>query len=656
MIPSGLSSIRARVAYRIDRFLRLHGLVQVLIALLLTIGLMGCFAMLVALTGGAPGMRSGGDYLWWTLGRFSDGGTMYEDGGGRLRVIASIVTWAGIFLVQFMTGTVTAKLTDRLGQLRSGRSPVIEHGHVLVLGFDAKVPLIARELARTRDKHVLVVLAQHDNKDLEARLAVANRIPRNRLRIEVRVGDPQDGPNLLQVSADRAGAIVIVPPEELDDQQAFTWTFSTLLAVRRIAGPSFRGHVLVEARETLNEDLLRAAADGSPLDGNSAPLRLLVVAADDVMARVLSQSVRQEGVYLVLHELLSFRGAEVYFEPVPRVLAGRNFATVHAAITEGIAIGICRKDGGPLLNPPDDAVVHAADQLIILQEDTGAYCVSRPCLREPACDVAPSREADHGAPMHVVVLGATTALPRLVHELTCTLPRNSHVRIVAGKNDQVVTLPHGNALGSTCNGTRVDVEAMDPIEVASHPPEFLFEADAVVILGATGRSDAGADAAALETLVCLRHAQRRTGRRLNRLLTALGGLKGALHVSGTSDDLLVSTELIALLMTQLAVTPDLEPVLYRDILDAGGNDVFVRPRSLYVGEGDASFGQAMRGARMRGEVAIGIFRPLEVNVSPDPRLLLEGRSEGDTMSPVQLIPEREARVEPRDAIVVLARV
>ncbi len=645
MLHGRYAAWRRRMAYRADRFLRMHGAVQILILLAITFCLILSFAALLTLSGGSADAHGPWSSLWWALGRFSDGGTMYPDQGARVRALAVAVTWLGIFVVQFMTGAFTAKLTDRLDQLRGGASPVVERGHMLVLGFDARAPLIARELARSKQRHVLVVLAEGDLKLMDAHLAPACQIPGNHLRIETRTGNPQDEVNLVRVSADKASAIIIVPPDDLDDRAASRWIFATLLAVRRVIGNEFRGHVIVEARHTGKEDVLRAALEPPPAHRDARPVRLMPIASDDIISRVLAQSIRQVGVYYVLRELLSFRGSELYFEPVPRALARKRFGEIHARVTEAIAVGYKPKDGQPLINPPDNALVHDDDELIVLQTSEGRFEIgASPNLPEPEEWEPPDGAED--PPMTVYVLGDNRSLPQFTDELASTLPDGSHIVIVNEDEEQsyaeLAAREHVEIVHRWAN----------PAELARTPPDDLFAADAVVVLGAGTENDLTADAAALETLVCLRHAERVAGLRIKRLVTELRSLASAMHVAGTQDDFVVSAEILGLLMAQLAINPGLEAALYKDVLDPGGNDVFIRPRSHYGLRGPLTFAQVMRSARLRGEVAIGIYRPMTGETSPDVGRLLHGIGEGDEISPVRLVPPRDENV-PEDAMVVV---
>jgi hypothetical protein len=647
MLSAWLITVRGRFAYRLDRFLRMHGLLQALILLSATASMVLLFAGVLALTGGTSETHTMADHVWWSLGRFSDGGTMYPDQGMRVRTLAVVVTWTAVFVVQFMTGAVTAKLTDRLDQLRAGRSPVIERGHVVLLGFDSRVPLLARELARSHQRHMLVVLADGDVNEMDLALRSASRIPANRLRIETRMGDPRDEVNLLRVSADRARCVVILAPEGLDDDSAGRWGFQVLLALRRVAGPSFTGHVVIETRHAGDEELYRAAADSALADTPALPL--IQLASDDIIARVLAQSVRQPGVFFVLRELMSFRGAELYFEPVPKRLAGKTFAQVHASVIGAIAVGIRPRGKASILNPPDGEVVGRDDELIVLEEERGVMRLgSESQLVHEAQPPRSTKSAEK--PTSIVVLGDNRALPEFVSEVSNALPENSTIVVYAPGATRIL-----QAQMTRLTRVHLRCEDVDPTLVARDPPREVLGAETAVILGASTRRDGDADAVALETLVCLRHSERQRGTQVKRLVTELRNLSSCTHMVGTSDDFLVSTEILGLLMGQVMVTPDLHPILHDDLLNPGGNDVFLHHRELYVSDRKATFGQVMSAARRQGQVAIGLYLASRKSVTPNFRALLEGQAEELQSSPVRLVPPRHAHV-PKDAlIVVLAR-
>jgi hypothetical protein len=332
-------SLRTRVIVRLDQFLAWPPFIQIPVIIALTIALVAAWGAIAADITGLS-WRQG---MWFALTRFMDAGAMVGDEGRARRLLAIGVTTSGILVVSFLTGAFASKLGERIQELRSGRSPIMESDHLLILGFDAKVPLIVRELARSKQRVTVVVLAQEEKTMLDARLRFVRNVPSARVRPFSRSGDPRSELALLRVCADRARTILVIAPSRLDDDHALRWSVSTLLAIRSAVGADFRGRVIVESRRATHAPLL--ALTGEAGLARSARLPIEIFASDDIVARVLAQSIRQGGVYFALRELLSFRGSELYVEELPAALVGKTFDDAHALVEHGIAVGVLHADG-----------------------------------------------------------------------------------------------------------------------------------------------------------------------------------------------------------------------------------------------------------------------------------------------------------------------
>ena len=171
---------RAWIIYRLDQTLGLPPLAQLLLISLFGAAIILGFASLeLAMHPRDADIPDESAALWWTLTHFLDGGTMASDDPYR-RGIALATTVAGIFLLALVTAALTSKMGERIGDVRSGLNPVVEHDHFLVLGFDATVPLVARELARSGQRCTMVVLTMDDKDRVEAVLRMAHRVPGTR--------------------------------------------------------------------------------------------------------------------------------------------------------------------------------------------------------------------------------------------------------------------------------------------------------------------------------------------------------------------------------------------------------------------------------------------------------------------------------------------
>lgn len=662
--PRTLRLLRSLVAYRADQFLTLPPLVQILVVLGITLLVIVTFAVALGVLFPTSADRSFADRLWWAVTLFSDGGTMSSSPSNQ-RLLALAVTFSGILAMSFLTAAFASRMSARIDELRSGRSPVVERRHVLILGFDSKVTFLARELARSGQRLTVVVLADRERDKIEQALGLARRVPHNRARFVSRTGDPRSELALLRVSADRTRSIVVVPPSTLADEETVHWALSTLLAVRRVVGPSYRGHVVVEARYAAARSVIDLAT--VPDVAGPGALAAQVVASDDVIARMLAQSARQEGVYHALREMLSFVGSELYLERVPRSFLGKTFDEVHAALDGGVAVGYQLGRESSVLAPPrgDPTKLGRRDRLIVLAERKREYATSG-ALPEIVDSVRSLRF--EAAPEKVLVIGFNRTLERLVLELDAILARGSEIHVLCCpvKNPVVPVLerlrPALRHVSLVHDGRRpIDVAAAHATD-GDGPPSAravdLTGTDAVVILGCEDDNDDNGDASALSTLLSLRRRMQRAGGVDPRVVTEVRDLRSAGYVTGRPRDLLVSSDVVAMLLAQAALEPSLTGV-YKELLSPLGSEVFVRPRSLYVGDRDATFADVMVVARARGEIALGLYPAGDAPTEEALRDVFEAGELGDERaSPVALNPPRDAKVPPGPDghVVVLARV
>lgn len=637
---------RAHLIYRLDALLGQPPLVQVAILFVATALVVAAFAAALQLEDGVDPLAA----LWWSTTHFLDGGTMAADPPSR-RALALAVTSAGVVTMSLLTAALASKMGERIADLRSGLNPVLERDHVLVLGYDPNVALFAREIARSGQACTLVVLASEEKERIEAALRPASRVPGQKLRTVVRTGDPRSEQSLLRVSAEHARAVVIVPPPSLGDEDSVRWTLATLLAMRRVAEGGWGGHVIVEARRREARALLELAA--APGIAGPGALPLDVVASDDVIACILAQSTRDDAVYFVLRHLLAFDGCELYLEPLPRELEGRDWDEAHARVESGIVVGLARGAERPRLCPAPGEIgaLRRGDRLVVLSAGHGRIRLG---------DALPEVEAgaiERRAPAaeEVSIIGVTATLPHLLRELDAILPAGSTVRVLVGPED-----PRGPELVAEARASArriaIELEEGQASSMALEGTKPLCTSDAIVILGHEDRSDENGDASALAMLLRLRHGMKVSGNQGSRVVTELRDPRSARHVVPRPGDCIVSSDVVAMLLAQEALDPAIAPV-YREVLHPGGTSVRLRPVAWYGSEG-GTFGEAMARARARGEIAIGIF--------PDPRAKGHERDlerarleEGDSggVSDAWLNPPRDTRL-PRDEstrVVVLAR-
>ncbi len=625
-----------RIVYRADRFLSYPPLIQVLVV----VGLVTTLVCLFAVSGtlwfwATSDERSAGDALYWSLAMMLDGGSMTA-GQPFARSFSLVVTISGVFALSFLTGAFASSMSARLEDLREGKSAAPERGHVVILGFDAHVTFLARELAHWEERLVVVTLAQEDKARIDRALKPARFSRFNRrVRFVVRHGDPRSEAALARVAVDRARGVVVVPPAHLDDDATIHWTLSALLALRRAVGPGYRGKIVVEVRQAAARRVLDLVAE--PDLAGPGRFEFEVVASDDVLSRVLAQSTRHTGIYHALRELVSFEGNEIRSTPVAADLAGLTLDEAHRRVEGAIVIGAVETGRATHLVPESPSYVLAAsDRLLVVSERR-----ARPSTRGRL----PSRPLRPGAPLgarrgpeRVLVIGQNRSLPLVLRELDLTLPRGSQV-VVMGAADEGRLAALFDELRPSLDRVRLSHDPREPLEMIEARDESLARMDAILVLGCEDDRDDGGDARSLATLLLLRHTLAPHAPR--RIVTEVRDAHSARTIAARACDVLVSTDVIAMLLARAVMHPETRGA-YRELLNAKGFELCLRACADLAGDSTATFGEIMAAARARDELAIGLFYAGPTPTSP---------------GVVRLNPRRDAEV-PSDAgtmVIVLAK-
>ncbi len=558
-----------------------------------------------------------------------DAGNLAGDAGWALRVLMLVVTVAGIFLVSILIGTITSGMEAKLGELRKGRSRVLENDYTLILGWSSKIHSIIGELIianSNQKKPRIVIMADRDKVEMEDDIRAKFPSTGNTLVI-CRSGDPLDLDDLAVVAPHAARSIVVLAPES-DNPDIHV--IKSVLAItnnpNRKADPY---HIVAEIREDRN---LEAAA---LVGGDEA----IFVQGEDLIARVTAQTCRQSGLSVVYTELLDFDGAEIYFRNVPE-LAGTTYREALSRFEESALIGIKRADGDVLINPPMNTRLQSTDEVIAISEDDDTV-VAGP---GPATPVDPSvlRPGSKSEPLpeRTLILGWNEKALAIVRELDNYVAPGSELIAVCqrdGARDELA------ALSKTLSKLRVRFSESDitnrSVLEALNPEQF----DHIILMSYSHLPIQEADAQTLITLLHLRAIADRRNVDMSIVSEMMDLRNRALAQVAKADDFIVSDKLVSLMLAQLSENKDLDKV-FRILFSAEGSEIYVRPIGDYVATGvPVDFHTIIESAAQRGETAIG-YR------------ILKHANDKDQGYGVKVNPKKSERVvfAAEDRIVVLA--
>jgi Trk K+ transport system NAD-binding subunit len=516
--------------------------------------------------------------------------------------IVGVLVWivvlvSGGTVTGFIVGLINAALTE----IKKGRSPIIARNHTLVLGWSNLIYPILKELHEAglnqRRKPTVVIFANKSREIME-QLIKNNAGALKHLNVVTRTGDLNSLAELKRTQLGSSKSVIILDEASGSDAGAV----NTVFAVKALnTNPNLK--LIAEI-----DDKHVAASLSMATKGQVIPVR-----SHDIVARVTAQASRQPGLAAVILDLLDFGGDEIYFQAVP-ALAGKTYREALVSFNDASVIGLSHADGSVKLNPKGTTKLKVDDKIIAVAEDDDKVVYTGPTdlvvKAKPEVKKVPARKAEH-----MLIVGWSSMGRTILAELAPFMVKGSTVHII-GKKDytkraETENLNFGD-LKTTFAYTSGDVNDMIVAASAKHY-------DQILVLGyRKGVTVADADALTMLTMLQLNQLFEQDGNGVEptRLVAEiLDSSKAEIARVAAVDDLVVSDNLAALLMTQISENTALAPV-FADLFDVDGASLNLKPIEYFADLGkDISYGELVAAAGVRGDSAIGIR--IAANASKD---------------------------------------
>ncbi|VEH03144.1 TrkA-C domain [Slackia heliotrinireducens] len=544
---------------------------------------------LISVALGGPdgsGESSVGGSIWFTLMHAINTGVLAKEEGTVVYLfVMTIVTLVGIFITSFLIGTISNGIKDKVADLQRGHSPVIEKGHVVIIGFDENATSILEELilanANQKDA-VVVVMADKEKTAMEH--IIRDRIEDvGNTRIICRSGKPDSVSDLKVCSLDTCKSIIVNLPDDF-------MTVKTILACESLLDELGNKDAYITAVIRDREVLGPAKIAGGD--------RVEILNFQKTIGRLMVQASRHPGMSSILSELLSFKGNEIYVEDIPAAV-GKNIREINLSLPTSTAIGIVH-NGQNILNPPTDQTVQAGDQLILLAHDDDATRMQEPAVPETSAYQLEPNVSE--APHTMLVLGYSDMLKQILLEEDAHSAPGSRA-IVAAEPGKIDTdmMPNPDELTNiTLDMRECKIYSRKVLErlVAEGPSCILLmsdpeldgeEADARTIMLQLQLTDIGEDIGADIPLTIEMNSTR--NQRLSQMMRA--------------TDFVVSSRVVAKMMVQVAEERRKKDIL-NDLLSDGGSAVYMKPITRYVHvDKPVDYYTLGASAARYGEIAIG---------------------------------------------------
>lgn len=546
--------------------------------------------------------------IWNSLMHTLDAGNLAGTDTDNLPylIMMSIATLCGLFVTSTLIGVIANGVESKINDLRKGTSIVQETGHTTIIGFNDNLFTLLTELieANANQKSAcIVVLGTQPKEEMED--IILSRIPNSlTTRIICRSGGLHEFYSLQRCAVEYSKSVIVNLSDDAE-------TIKTILALSSY----------LKENKPVKEDLRIVAAIQEQCHVAAAEIagdgRAEVIFAKEAIARIIANTCRQHGLSQVLMEFFDFGGDELYIESVPEMV-GKTLKEASMSFSNAIVVGLYTS-GQAFLNPPMDTIIGKDDQLVLLEEDDGAYVIQ--ATKE--ADDSQFSHTPHVPTMerkHLLVLGSNDKLPIILREYDLYVAPQTQVVILDDDLGGREFAGYENLQITICPNSITQELLLAYLNSGIRN---------VLLLNDDSLDAESSDSQTLLRLIMLRDIARKTKIPFSITTEMRITHNQKLASQARVDDFVIGDNFVSLLMAQISECPQLRPLL-KDLLDEDGSELYMKPASHYVALGQPVNSYILaESAAQKGEIYIGYRKDRQdVVVNPIKTEILEFE-EGD---------------------------
>lgn len=353
---------------------------------------------------------------------FADPST-FADAQGPLQVFFGLVQMIfGLILFSFIVSVLSAALIELVADIKGGRLPFRKSGHILIVNYNVKLPLILDEFnlrAQRRDVVEDVVLLFAEPEIVSDFHTHLEKERWSHLEVYIRQGDLLTFNTFERQGVFRALAMVVLLPDHMESTFAAD-NFNLKLLTTLVNRGEFFAHL--EDRQNLRQPMKCSIELSNNADCRDIALAITskdsgpmfsVITPNDVIGHVLARAMVDVVYYNVFFETLSFQGTNVNFIdpslfPDFDSASETPFEQLMFDFTGGILIGYSCVDASGRFNLklcPFGQPLATTDWLLFLTDDAKRlhYSPAEPQRQLPHPEIIPPNEQSS---KRICVIGA----------------------------------------------------------------------------------------------------------------------------------------------------------------------------------------------------------------------------------------------------------
>jgi len=487
-----------------------------------------------------------------------------------LFIICSLIaTFLGLIVVASLIGIISASIQEIMLNLRKGTTKVIERNHIIILGWTDEIFSILSELNiahENSNKQPVLILAQQDPVFMNDH--VNDRVKTNRLNLIYRKGSPIDINDLGIISLKNAKSVIILTDKKDRDIQAI----KICLAINLLTGGNFdySFSVVVGMDDINNIKLLEKISND----------RINAFNIHYLHSKIIAQCCRASGLSVIYSDLLDFEGNEIYFISEPELI-GKSFKDAVFYFENSSVIGV-ESDNKTVIQPQNNYVIQKNDKIITIQEDDNVeqkaenIFINSSLIKNDINIIKTKQD--------ILIINWNEDGQYLIADLCEYIDDASSIDILLDSNSNFEKEIIEKQLKKITNKIRNIIIG----DVTSNKVLSSFKYDnynSIVILSESIIPDLEisnkSDAKTILTLLQLRSIKKERSIVIPVISQIQNPTNKQLTDQKSSDDFIVSQQLVGHYTCQLAENPNLKSV-FEEILKPEGSEIYLRNVSDYL--------------------------------------------------------------------------
>ncbi len=606
---------RQKLQYKLDIWFAKGFWALVLLLFLVTIVTVFAVSLLVFLFkfDGSTADKGGLFTVFWdSVLRTLDPGTMGQDRPGKYGFAMLLITMIGIFVISTLIGIINQTISDKISQLRRGRSQVLLKRHTVVLGWTDQIFIVLQELVEANANHrkqAVVVMSELDKVEMEERLKERIKDCKT-TSVICRTGSLMDAADLRMLNLEEARSVIVLPRSELDNDIG---VIKALLAINSLVGAQpLKINVVTSLMLPSNLDIAHTINPG-----------FLCLDYNSIIGKLLAHSSLQPGLAAVYKDVFDYEGSELYVMPHDPSLVGQSYHDLALRINNSSLIGFLGPGGRISINPLPDAIYEQGFQLIVFAEDDDTTVVGSTAAAPSRVELIFTGQPSLRPPEHVLILGWNNGTMALLQELDQFISPNSRLTIVPCQEEKdfkahrVEALKLKNLTLEYHFGDLIDRQFLQSLDYAG--------IDHIILLSCKANSGCMCnDERTIFTLIIIRDILAKLDRPVNIISEMNDDRNRPLLNLSPRDDIIISEYMVSMMMTQISENPQLLG-MFHSLLDSAGSEIYLKPVREYVKTGvELNYATLVEAGLRQNETVIG-YRLVQETPQPNSGFVLNPR-------------------------------